>query len=417
MSAAVQSPQIRERLVLFTLAAVQVTHILDYMILMPLGASLMRVFDISAGQFSRLVAAYSLAAAITGFFGGFLMDRWDRKRSLLGLYAGFGLATLACAFAPTYEILLVARLAAGGFGGLAGAVVTAAVGDVVPAFRRGAAMGIVMTAFPIASALGVPVGLFIASLSAWHAPFLFLAALSVPIWFVAWRVLPDLPPHPEAAAPRQQMREILTRPLHWHGFALSAMLVCGGGLVIPFMAPSMVTNVGLAESQLVFVYAAGGAVAFFTMPWFGRLADRHDKLRVFFGVSAGAALAVLALTHLPAVPLLPALVASTAFMVTMSGRFPPAMALITNAVEGRHRGAFMSVNSAVQQAAGALANTAAGYVVTRDAATGYLHGYGRVGWLTVGAFFLAVWMAARLRSAAPHASAPGGALVPAAAAD
>lgn len=417
MSAPAQSRTTSERLLLFTLAAVQFTHIMDYMILMPLGSNLMRVFAIDPAQFSRLVASYSLAAAVSGFAGGFIIDRLDRKRALLMLYAGFGLATLGCAFAPNYGFLLVARLAAGGFGGLAGAVVTAAVGDVVPPARRGTAMGVVMTAFPLASVLGVPVGLLFANWFEWHAPFFLLAGLSLIVGLVAWRILPELPPHPEAAPPWRQMKEILTRPVHWHGFALSAMLVCGGGLVIPFMAPSMVANVGLSEAQLPLVYVAGGAVTFFTMPWFGRLADRHDKFRVFLMVTSGAALAVLALTHLPAVSLLVALLASTAFMVAMSGRFPPAMALITNSVEGRHRGAFMSVNSAVQQGASALANTAAGYVVTRDALSGQLHGFGRVGWLTVGAFFLAVWMAARLRAAAPHASAPGGTLVPAPVAD
>lgn len=402
---------------LFTLAAVQFTHILDYMILMPLGSSLMRVFSIEPAQFSRLVAAYSLAAAVSGFAGGFFIDRFDRKRALLVLYTGFGLATLACAVAPSYGLLLIARLAAGGFGGLAGAVVTATVGDVVPAARRGAAMGVVMTAFPLASVLGVPLGLLFANWFEWHAPFYLLAGTSLVIGLVAWRILPPLPPHPETAPPLRQMYEILAHPVHWRGFALSAMVVCGGGLVIPFMAPSMVANVGLSEAQLPFVYLAGGAVTFFTMPWFGRLADRHDKFRVFCTVTAGAAGAVLVLTHLPSVPLLAALLASTVFMVGMSGRFPPAMALITNSVEARYRGAFMSVNSAVQQATGALANTAAGLVVTRDAVTGYLHGYSRVGWLTVGAFFLAVWMAARLRAAAPHASAPGGTLVPAPATD
>ena len=90
----------RELTTLLVLCAVQFTHILDFMIMMPLGAQLMRVFAISPAEFTRLVAAYGLAAAISGFTGGFFLDRFDRKRSLLVLYAGFGLATLACGLAP-----------------------------------------------------------------------------------------------------------------------------------------------------------------------------------------------------------------------------------------------------------------------------------------------------------------------------
>ena len=83
------SPRINERLLLFTLAAVQFTHIMDFMIMMPLGSSLMRVFAINPEQFSRLVAAYGLAAAVSGFAGGFVLDRFDRKHALLILYSGF----------------------------------------------------------------------------------------------------------------------------------------------------------------------------------------------------------------------------------------------------------------------------------------------------------------------------------------
>jgi MFS transporter, DHA1 family, inner membrane transport protein len=394
---------VNERLVLFTLAAVQFTHIMDFMILMPLGSHLMRVFDISPGQFSRLVAAYSAAAAVTGFIGGFLLDRFDRKHALLFLYAGFGLATLGCALANTYEVLLIARLAAGAFGGLAGSVVTAAVGDVIPAERRGTAMGVVMTAFPIASVLGVPVGLILADAFEWHAPFYFLAASSLVIGVLAQRLLPLLPPHPVSTPPVQQMKEILFHPVHRRGFVLSGVLVFGGGLIIPFMAPSMVANVGLSESQLPLVYLAGGIFTFFTMPWVGRLSDRHDKLQVFAWISAPACVSVLVLTNLPPVHVAVALAVTTAFMIFMSGRFPPAMTMVTNSVDARYRGGFMSVNSAVQQAAGAIANTVGGWFITREA-SGYLRGYSTNGILTVIAFATAIFLAARLRAIAPQAS-------------
>lgn len=117
------SPVINERLALLVLAAVQFTHILDFMIMMPLGSQLMRVFEITPAQFSHLVAAYGLSAAVTGFLGGFVIDRFDRRHALLTLYAGFGLATLACALAPNYAALLGARILAGGFGGVAGLIV------------------------------------------------------------------------------------------------------------------------------------------------------------------------------------------------------------------------------------------------------------------------------------------------------
>lgn len=402
---------VNERLLLFTLAAVQFTHNLDYVIMMPLGSHLMRIFHVSPGQFSWLIAAYSVSAAIAGMLGGFVLDRFDRKHALLALYAGFGLATLACALALGYEWLLAARFAAGAFGGLASSVVTAAVGDVVPAARRGTAMGVVMTAFPLASVLGVSTGLFLADRAGWHAPFFLLAGLSALIGLVGLRVLPRLPPHPVANKPWQQMSAILAHPVHRRGFLLTAAVVFAGGIIIPFMAPAMVANVGLTEAQLPLIYLAGGACTFFTMPWFGRLSDRHDKFHVFAWVSAGASVAVLVLTHLPPVPVALALVCTSVFMVGMSGRFPPSMTMVTNSVEDRYRGGFMSVNSAVQQGASACGNTLAGFLITREVATGRLAGYAVNGWVAVATFALAVWLAARLRAVAPHAAAPGPGLV------
>lgn len=393
--------------ILFTLAAVQFTHIMDFMIMMPLGSGLMRVFNINPHQFSYLVAAYGLAAAITGFTGGFFIDRFDRKHALLGLYAGFGMATLACALAPTFHWLLAARLAAGACGGAAGAIVQAIVADVIPPERRGRGLAVVATAFPLASVLGIPAGLFLANLFQWHAPFLLLAVLTVPIGCIAARFLPSLPPAAVRTHPGRQMHAILSHRVHQRGFLLTAALVFAGGLIIPFMSPSLVANTGLLESQLTWVYLCGGAATFFTSRLLGRLTDRYDKLHVLAGVTLGAIVTALVLTHLGPTPIALTLATTTVFFITMAGRFTPAMALMSNAVEARYRGGFMSVNSAVQQAASGLANLTAGVLVTREAVGGRLNGYALVGWVAVGAFIATLGLAWRLRAIAPHAAQPG----------
>lgn len=393
----------RERTLLMTLAAIQFTHILDFMIMMPLGASLMRVFAITPGQFSLLVAAYGLAAAVTGFLGGFVLDRFERRTALLTLYTGFGLATLACALAPSYAFLMGARLAAGAFGGVAGSLVAAMVGDAIPPERRGRAMGTVMTAFPVASVLGVPLGLSLATWIEWHAAFYMLAALSAVILTVGIRILPHVSTQRSGNHPFRQMYEILTHRIHLRAFLLSVVLVFAGAVIIPFMAPSMVANVGLSEAQLPLIYFFGGACTFFTTPWIGRMTDRHDKLHVLTTITVVAVIVAPIVTNLGATPLPVTLVVTTLFFVAMSGRFAPAMAMVTNAVEARYRGGFMSVNSALQQAAGGLANITAGLLIHRDQA-GHLVGYARAGHVSLAAFALTVVLAAWLRAGAPHAA-------------
>src|SRR6185436_16897149 len=117
------------------------------------------------------------------------------KRALLGLYAGFTVATMFCALAQTYHLLVAARALAGAFGGVTGALILAIVGDVVPELRRGAAMGLVMSAFSIANICGVPLGLVLASHFNWHVPFFALAGLSAIVLAITARAMPSLRGH------------------------------------------------------------------------------------------------------------------------------------------------------------------------------------------------------------------------------
>ncbi|MBK8141799.1 MAG: MFS transporter [Chitinophagaceae bacterium] len=119
----------KERIILFLLAGLNFTHILDFMIMMPLGNYLMPYFHISPWQFSLLVGAYSISAAVSGFTAAFIVDRFDRKKVLLVSYVGFIVGTLACGIAPTYGLLLGSRILAGLFGGIIGAQVLSIIAD------------------------------------------------------------------------------------------------------------------------------------------------------------------------------------------------------------------------------------------------------------------------------------------------
>jgi MFS family permease len=159
-----------ERTLLLLLAAIQFTTNLDFLIILPLGPQYMRLMHLTPAQFNLIVAAYAIAAGISGIVAGFWLDRFDRKNALQGLFLGFATATLLCALAPSYRLLIAARALAGAFGGVTGAVILAIVGDVIPEHRRGKAMGLVMSAFSVASIFGVPLGLVLATDFSWHIP-------------------------------------------------------------------------------------------------------------------------------------------------------------------------------------------------------------------------------------------------------
>src|SRR5690242_4509570 len=114
-----------ERAILLLLAAVQFTHIMDFMIMMPLGPQLMRELSIGPGQFSALVAAYTLSSGVVGLLAAPFIDRFDRKRVMLVAYGGFICGTFSCALSHTGTSLLIARALSGAFGGLSSSMVMA----------------------------------------------------------------------------------------------------------------------------------------------------------------------------------------------------------------------------------------------------------------------------------------------------
>src|SRR6266496_1384981 len=203
--------RLSERSLLLLLAAVQFAHIVDFMILMPLGPQLMRDLAIGPGHFSALVAAYTISSGIVGLLTAPFIDRFDRRKLLLFAYAGFIAGTLACALSQSATTLLAARALSGAFGGLSISMVMSIIGDVVPAERRASAMGIVMTAFSVAAAVGVPFGLQLAQRLRWEAPFFMLAGIASVMWTIAFLRLPAVRGHLESGHARRAFGELLRR--------------------------------------------------------------------------------------------------------------------------------------------------------------------------------------------------------------
>lgn len=389
----------RERATLLVLAVVQFTHVMDFMIIMPLGPQLMRAFEMGTEAFAKVVAVYGFSAGVCGFFATFVLDRFDRKQALLVLYAGFAGATLACALARDYEMLLVARVLAGAFGGVAGSVVTATVGDVVPAERRGRGMAFVMSGFSLAQIFGVPAGLWLASSADWHLPFFVLSLLAMGVNIAALRILPSVREHVAGSAAQggwERLRQIVSDRNHLRAFGLVACLTMSGMIMVPFLATAVVFNGGLGERLLFLVYATGGVATLVSNNLLGHLGDRFGHARVFYFMVLFAVPPVLAVSFLRPWPVPLLLAVTTAFVVSMGGRWTPSMALVTMSVQGRLRGGFMSLNSAIQAAFGAVASSLSGWIVI-ETADGRIERYAWAGFASLAFLALATVLVRRIR--------------------
>ena len=381
-----------ERILLFLLASINFTHILDFMIMMPLGNYLMPYFDITPRQFTFLVAAYTLSAGVSGFAAAFFVDRYDRKKVLLIGYTGFLLGTLACGFAPSYLLLLFSRLLAGVFGGIIGAQVLSIISDVVPYERRGAAMGGVMSAFAIASTIGVPFALYLANLFSWHAPFILVGGLGIVLIPLIVKYVPIMKKHIQTDNENKKFDVLLSvfkDKKQWMALIFSSLIMMGHFLIIPFINPYMEFNLGYSKFQTPMIYLFGGIASFFAANILGRLADKYGKLKVFTVCMLLSLPLVITITQLPFIPFSIVLALFAIWFSLATGRGVTAQALISNVVEPQKRGSFMSFNSSVQQLGTSAASIIAGLIVIKGS-KGEIFRYHWVGYLSVFVLTIAI---------------------------
>jgi predicted MFS family arabinose efflux permease len=394
----------KERIILAILATLNFTHILDFMIMMPLGNYLMPHFNISAQFFSWIVAAYPVTACVSGLIAAFYVDQYDRKKVLLFAYTGFLAGTLCCGIAPDEYFLMAARILTGFFGGLIGAQVLSIIADTFPYEKRGRAMGTVFMAFSIASVFGVPFSLYLANLISWHAPFIFIAILGIPIIFLIIYFLPPMRIHLQPKEENVKFRpdvvkvlsDIINNKAQLIALFLSGLLMLGHFMVIPFINPYMEFNIGWSKQETPLIYMVGGVCALFSSAIIGRMADRYGKLPVFITCLFLSLIPIFLITDMPAIPFY-LMLAIFGFWFTFStGRNIPAQAMITTVVNPAQRGQFMSFNSSFQQLFTGLASIIAGLIVVKSP-EGKILNYNWVGYLSAlivfSTFFFALSLA------------------------
>ena len=388
----------RENQLLLTLAGIQFINILDFMIMMPLGPILMSAFGMSTHQFGLLVSSYSFSSALSGLLAATFVDHFERKRLLLTVSILFGVSTLACGLSPSYSTLIVARGLAGVFGGIMGAMVQTIVGDVIPFERRAHASGIVSTAFSVATVAGVPLSLWLANHIGWRAPFIMIAGLAVLFVVTGLRLLPELRQHISTEKrnhPFVAILAVLGDPNHRHALLFSSLIIFSGFTVIPYLTLYAVSNVGISQHDIPFIYLAGGAATLFTARRIGRWADLHGKVKIYRLVAASAMFPLLAISQLGRTPLWGWLICTTAFFVLVSGRMIPAMAIVNSAAQPKLRGTFMSLNATIQSLAMGLATTLTGFIITQNS-TKEIIGYSTAGYIAIAANLMAIVYVSRI---------------------
>lgn len=374
------------------LAFLQFTIILDFMVLSPLGTILLPAFHITTTQFSLVVSAYAFSAGTSGLLTAGFADKFDRKKLLLFFYTGFLVGTFLCASAPTYHFLLMARIVTGIFGGVVGSVSFAIITDLFKMEVRGRVMGFVQAAFAGSQVLGLPVGLALASYFDWHAPFWMIAGVGIPVGILVVIYMKPITAHLAIKSDRnpfEHLLKTLTHKSYLRAFVATVFLSTGGFMLMPFGSTFSTNNLGITLKELPIVYFITGICSMATSPFIGKVSDKIGKYNVFVIGSAISIIMVLIYTNLGITPLWILIALNVILFAGISSRMISAGALVTAIPLPQDRGAFMSINSSIQQLSGGVGAYIAGMLIVQSKAGPILH-YNRLGYVVVGSMILAV---------------------------
>jgi predicted MFS family arabinose efflux permease len=376
------------------LTILQFTIVLDFMVLSPLSAILLPELNITTAQFGLVVSAYAFSAGASGLMAAGFADRFDRKKLLLFFYTGFIIGTFLCGIAPTYHLLLIARIVTGLFGGVIGSVSYAIITDLFPFEIRGKVMGYVQMAFASSQVLGIPLSLYLAHFWDWHAPFLLIVTVSVFVYAsIIWKMKP-VNAHlalQNKQSPFRHLSRTISKSRYLKGFGATTLLATGGFMLMPFGAAFAVNNLGVTMEELPIIYMVTGVVSMIGGPIIGRYADRIGKMKLFFLGSVLSMILVVYYTQLGISPLWFLIGLNAVLFLGITSRMISSQALTTAIPDPADRGAFMGVNSSVAQISGGIASALAGIIVFQSP-SGHLERYPVLGLIVASTMAITIVM-------------------------
>lgn len=386
-------------LVIVLLALTQFTVVLDFMVMSPLGDLLMKSMNLTTKQFGFAVLSYGISAGISGLLTAGFADSFDRKKLLLFFYIGFIVGTLFCGLATTYPLLIAARVFTGIFGGVIGSISMAIVADLFSFQQRGRVMGFMQMGFGASQVLGIPISLAIANRLGWQAPFFMIVGLAAIIWLVIVVKMKPIAKHLEVKQKKnafEHLMNTLAKREYRVGFLATALLSLGGFMIMPWGSAFAINNLHLTKEQLPSLFMVAGISSLIIMPIIGKLSDKVNKFALFTIASVWLMVVVMIYTTLTPVPIWVVMLINVLMMMGIMSRMVPSMTLVTSLPEMQDRGAFMSINSSLQQMAGGLAAGVSGLIVFQASNSSPLEHFDTLGWVMVGITVVCIFMIYRV---------------------
>jgi MFS transporter, DHA1 family, inner membrane transport protein len=229
---------------------------------------------VSVAAAGLLISGYALGVFVGAPLLTVLTSRMPRKAVLVALMVIFTVGNLACALAPNYGVLMIARvitsLAHGTFFGVGAVVATGLVAE----DRKASAISVMFTGLTVATLLGVPAGAWLGLHFGWRATFWAVAAIGVIATLVIATLVPTAKDNTSPIAVRAELKAI-ARPPVLLGLLMTVLGFAGVFTVFTYIQPILTRVTGFADTAVSPILLVFGVGLIAGNLLGGRLADRR----------------------------------------------------------------------------------------------------------------------------------------------
>lgn len=352
-----------ERRTLVLIAATILMFVTAITMVAPLLLDLSRELQVPLGQAGLLAGAMSLPWALGAPFTGLLSDRLGRRPCIVLALAGMGIFTVVSALATSFPTLLLARFAAGVFGGFGPASVMAAVGDLFPASKRGMAMSWLNAGFGLAAVAGVPAVGVIGGWFGWRWAFAAAGLVLVLLAGLVQLTFPPAKPAHTGSSLRQTYAEVLGAPLLGNVLVANLLERSIFNAAVLYLPPFLMLNYGLGTADVapaLALVAIGTIVGNGLGGWLG---DRYRGPRATIFVCAQIIAGAFGLVLFGVAPGLVVSVVLGALFGLSNASSRPSFLALGSELSPRYRGALLGLLSLTNQGGSVLGSSAGGLAI------------------------------------------------------
>jgi predicted MFS family arabinose efflux permease len=257
-----------------------------------------------------------------------------------------------------------------------------------------------MSAFSIASVISIPAGLYLSHEISWCTPFNIISSLALASLICTYLFFPEVENQLRQnamAKPIDIIRSVFTNKELLKVILFMFFLVASGFSIMLFISPFLISNAGITQTELGYIYFLSGLGSIIAGPFIGKIIDRYGEDRIFITCALISVITTTIITSIKETGRYTTMMLALLFFFFQNSRYISATSLLTSRIDSENRGSFMGINSSVQQLTGGVSALIAGWILS-ESSSGQLQNFEVIGVVSVICTVISILISFRIKS-------------------